>query len=261
MRTDDQFPATFTGGITGRWSFPATWPLGSLSITRERIWIRSRLGSALFPPVDRRREDVDEVTIRPAHLVGTVVEVVGPGGKRATTRFVPTNPGTVLTALDRFGWPTRVDGKLRRRAPHIVLALAMLLIGLGIGESVLKSGQAEELKARSAEVPSRIESERREGAKRHGVVRYEVDGREYALEIVLTSDRHRGDPVVVQYDPATPSRSWVKGDDPPGTDEWLFGPLGIVPGIVLLIYYRRQRGLARYFADGGGAGTAAAGGG
>ncbi len=84
------------------------------------------------------------------------------------------------------------------------------------------------------------------GGKRYGVFEYGVDDHRYEGAVVVAIDRRVGDRIALRYDPTAPGRSWEDGDDPPGTDDWTFGPFGIAPGIFLIVAYRHQRGLKRF---------------
>ncbi|MDQ3980233.1 MAG: hypothetical protein M3314_11880 [Actinomycetota bacterium] len=197
-------------------------------------------------PVELKREEIDEVCVR-GTVLGHRLELKPLGRPTAKTVFFPTNPGKVASALEARGWPVRTSLRPPGRRPALYLLLGVTLILVGIAELVVKTGQADALNRRSGRLQAQIESIDSRGGKRYGTIRYEVDSNRYSGEIVLASDRALGNEVVIRYDPDNPSRFWEEGDDPPGTDQWIFGPLRAVPGLFLLFSWRRQHGLRRYF--------------
>ena len=194
-----------------------------------------------------KREDVDEVVLRRTPLGGYTLDLIRIGGEATETAFVPTNPGRVATALEERGWPVHVELPRPRTSPMLFMVLGIALILLGLGELIVRSGQADTIKGRSVAVESRIDSIETRGGKRYGTAHYPVGSETFGGTLVLFSSQDLGDRVVIEYDPQKPSRFWKQGDDPPGTTEWFFGPFGVVPGLFLLIQARRHRGLSRYF--------------
>lgn len=227
----------FRGGIASGF-FRASWPFGLLTVDEAEVRISSAVGSDAVAV----RDGASAVVLRRAGLFGMGMEIQRDG--RIGPRFFPTDPGRVLRSLERFGWPVRVDVSRSRRDPRLLLVVAVLLVALAVGEAVVKSNRADAMKARSRPGEGRVEAvDRSAGAKRLGTVAYTVDGRRFYLVVVLTDGTDSGDLVAIRYDPHDPGVAWAEGDDPPGTGDWTFGPLGVVLAIALVPVYRRRRSL------------------
>jgi hypothetical protein len=236
-------PVTFRGGIAAG-LIRASWPFGLLIIRTDGLRVAASMG---LRATDVKRENVDEIVFRRTPIGGCRLDLVQIGGERTETAFMPTNPGRVATALEERGSPVHVELARPRTSPVVFTVLGIALMVLALGELVVRSGHADTIKARSVVAESRIDSIERSGGKRYGTVRYSVDSETFEAILVLFSSQELGDKVVIEYDPAKPSLAWKQGDDPPGTTEWIFGPLGVVPGLLLLFLARRHRELRRYF--------------
>ncbi len=246
MSDGDGQEFTFRGGVAAG-IVTATWPLGRLSGGRDRLRISSPIG---FRTVDVRRDQVEEVVIRRNRVLDVRLQVTSFGGVVSKTAFLPTNPGKVAAALEASGWPVRVDLRHPRVPPAAFLICGVALILVAFGDIARKSDQADTINRRSVELTTRIESVESSGGKRYGTVSYSVDSTNYGGQLVLFSSQHLGEELRIRYDPQEPSLFWERGDDPPGTDESLLG-LAMVPGLFLIYFWRRQRGLVRYLGGPG----------
>jgi len=250
----DKRRVVFRGGIRGArdvgapWmrrfgSFP--WPLGTLTVDRSEVRISSPLGADAVAG----RGDGSVVVLGRAGLFGMAMEIQR--GGRMAPRFLPARPGRILSTLDRFGWPVRIDlPKPRRVHVRLLVVAALVLVALAVAEAVVNNNRADDMNARAQIVEGRIEAVKKfpRGGCCYSIVTFTVDGEPFDVSVTATNRQDTGDPVTIRYDPRDPSVAWADGESPPRTDD-RFGLLGVILAIILLRAYRRRRDLQRYFAS------------
>ncbi len=239
---DDHDLTRFRGGFAyGAWL--GTWPFGRLSFDDTTLAVTA----AFAPNLEVQRSQVALVHVTRHALWGYRVELHDASGQVKRPAFVPMRPAEVASALEARGWPVRSELRRPRLPATALLIAAVLLIGLGISEAILDSQRAAAIEARSKTVEGRVVGSAVVNGKQMGAVEYQVAGRSYRFD-VPGLDRPTGTLIKVRYDAEHPAHGWERGDDPPGTGDWLFGPLGIVPGCFLVFFYVRSRGIERHVA-------------
>lgn len=122
----------------------------------------------------------------------------------------------------------------------VLLAIGLLLLAAAATEAAIDSRRAEDLNDRAIAVRPRVEAVRNESGRTLAAFTFEAEGRQIQSELRVVAQTEVGDRLEVRYEPGDPSRHWLEGRDPPGTETWILGP-AVVPALACLWVWHRGR--------------------